>query len=185
MNADIRFSTYGQTCIKACFNIYFFNLWRRLFLFNLIVKTIQNTLHTHIIPNIIKISLKRVEMNFGPESKNSIIAKTARYDRIINELCHFCKVPLIKTGLMSHKYHLLNQLQVFMRYKKLPKWALISLVNFGTKKNSGLIKLEAQWAEPVSAHLSFRFEETLYRTFHRCFLPSFVSFGHAVSKKIF
>jgi hypothetical protein len=39
-------------------------------------------------------------MNFGPESKNSIIAKTARYDRIINELCHFCKVPLIKTGLM-------------------------------------------------------------------------------------
>jgi hypothetical protein len=25
-----------------------------------------------------------------------------------------------------HKYHLLNQLQVFMRYKKLPKWALIS-----------------------------------------------------------
>ena len=27
---------------------------------------------------------------------------------------------------MFHKYHLLNQLQVFMRYKKLPKWALIS-----------------------------------------------------------
>ena len=57
-------------------------------------------------------------MNFCPESKNSIIVKTARYDRIINELCHFCKVPLIKTGLMFHKYHLLNQLQVFMRYKK-------------------------------------------------------------------
>jgi hypothetical protein len=34
---------------------------------------------------------------------------------------------LIKTGLMFDKYHLLNQLQVFMRYKKLPKWALISL----------------------------------------------------------
>jgi hypothetical protein len=32
-----------------------------------------------------------------------------------------CKVSLIKTGLMFHKYHLLNQLQVFMRYKKLPK----------------------------------------------------------------
>ena len=28
---------------------------------------------------------------------------------------------------MFHKYHLLNQLQVFMRYKKLPNWALISL----------------------------------------------------------
>jgi hypothetical protein len=27
-------------------------------------------------------------MNFGPESKNSIIAKTARYDRIINELIY-------------------------------------------------------------------------------------------------
>jgi len=53
--------------------------------------------------------------------------KTARYDRIINELCHFYKVSLIKPGLMFHKYHLLNQLQVFMRYKKLPKWALIFL----------------------------------------------------------
>jgi hypothetical protein len=60
-------------------------------------------------------------------SKNSIIGKTARYDRIINELCYFYKVSLIKTRLMFHKYHLLNQLQVFMRYKKLPKWALISL----------------------------------------------------------
>ena len=59
-------------------------------------------------------------MNFCPGSKNSIIAKTARYDRIINELCHFYKVSLIKTGLMFHKYHLLNQLQVLMRYKKLP-----------------------------------------------------------------
>ena len=45
--------------------------------------------------------------------------KTARYDKIINELCHFYKVSLIKTGLMFHKYHLLNQLQVFMRYKKI------------------------------------------------------------------
>ena len=33
----------------------------------------------------------------------------------------FCKVSLIKTGLMFHKYHLLNQLQVFMRYKKITK----------------------------------------------------------------
>jgi hypothetical protein len=64
-------------------------------------------------------------MNFCPGSKNSIIGekneKTGRYDRIINELCHFYKVSLIKTGLMFHKYHLLNQLQVFTRYKKLPK----------------------------------------------------------------
>ena len=60
-------------------------------------------------------------MNFCPGSKNSIIGKTARHDRIINELCHFCKVSLIKTGLMFHKYHLLNQLQVFMGNKKLPK----------------------------------------------------------------
>jgi hypothetical protein len=43
-------------------------------------------LHAHIIPNIVKISLKRVEMNFCPGSKNSIIGKTARYDRIINEI---------------------------------------------------------------------------------------------------
>jgi len=39
----------------------------------------------------------------------------------INELCHFYKVSLIKTGLMFHKYHLLNQLQVFMWYKKITK----------------------------------------------------------------
>ena len=35
-------------------------------------------------------------MNFCPGSKNSINGKTARYDRIINELCHFYKVSLIK-----------------------------------------------------------------------------------------
>jgi hypothetical protein len=36
------------------------------------------------------------------------------------------------------------------------------------------------------AHLSFCFEETLYRTFHRCFLPKFDSFGYSVSEeKIF
>ena len=60
-------------------------------------------------------------MNFCPGIKNSINGKAARYERIINELCHFHKDSLIKTGLMFHKYHLLNQLQVFMRYKKLPK----------------------------------------------------------------
>ena len=32
---------------------------------------------------------------------------------------------------------------------------------------------------------SGRHEQSLYRTFHRCFLPSFGSFGHAVSEKIF
>jgi hypothetical protein len=40
-------------------------------------------------------------MNFCPGSKNSIIGKTLRKpedDRIINELCHFYKVSLIKTS---------------------------------------------------------------------------------------
>ena len=64
-----------------------------------------------MIPNIIKISLKRVKINFCPGSKIQLLAKTARYDRIINELCHFYKVSSIKTGLMLHKYHLFNQLQ--------------------------------------------------------------------------
>ena len=32
-------------------------------------------------------------------------------------------------------------------------------------------------------HLSFRFEETLYRTFHGCFLPNFGSLGQAVSEE--
>jgi hypothetical protein len=31
------------------------------------------------------------------------LAKIARYDRIIDELWHFYKVSLIKTGLMFHK----------------------------------------------------------------------------------
>ena len=46
-------------------------------------------------------------------------------------------------------------------------------------------KLEAQWAEPVSLtfHSALR---KLIRAFHRCFPPSFGSFGQAVSeKKIF
>jgi hypothetical protein len=52
--------------------------------------------------------------------KNKINNLTLQFStrKIINELCHFYKVSLIKTGLMFHKYHLLNQLQVFMRYKK-------------------------------------------------------------------
>ena len=113
---------------KARFSIYFFQLVTKVVSFQLNwKKQSKNTLHAHIIHNIVKISLKRVEMNFCPGIKNSINGKTARYDRFINELCHFYKVSLIKTGLMFHKYHLLNQLQVFMRYKKLPKWVLISL----------------------------------------------------------
>jgi hypothetical protein len=79
-------------------------------------------------------------MNFCPGSKNSIIGKTARYDRIINELCHFYKVSLIKTGLMFHKYHLLNQLQVFMRYKKITKMSFnISLNKNETSAQSKLL----------------------------------------------
>jgi len=31
--------------------------------------------------------------------------------------------------------------------------------------------------------INLDFEETLYRTFHRCFLPSFGSFGQAVSEE--
>ena len=71
----------------------------------------------------------RVEMNFCPGSKNFIIGKTPRKPEDMTELstnCHFYKVSLIKTRLMFHKYHLLNQLQVFMRYKKLPIRALIN-----------------------------------------------------------
>jgi hypothetical protein len=38
-------------------------------------------------------------MNFCPGSKNSINGKTARYDRIINELCHFYKVSFRKSRM--------------------------------------------------------------------------------------
>ena len=43
-------------------------------------------MHVHIIPNIVKISLKRVEMNFCPGSKNSIIGKTPRKPQDMTEL---------------------------------------------------------------------------------------------------
>jgi len=35
------------------------------------------------------------------------------------------------------------------------------------------------------AHLSFCFKKTLYRAFHRCFLPNVGSFGYSVSEEIF
>jgi hypothetical protein len=107
-------------------------------------------LHAHIIPIIVKISLKRVEMNINPGSKNSIIGKTARYDRIINELCHFYTVSLIKTGLMFHKYHLLNQLQVFMRYKKITKMTF----NIPLKQGTLWLKLFILFAMLVSIYRS-------------------------------
>jgi hypothetical protein len=46
-------------------------------------------------------------------------------------------------------------------------------------------KLEAQWAEPVSLtfHSALRKLHRTYRTFHRCFPPSFGSLGKAVSEK--
>ena len=41
-------------------------------------------------------------------------------------------------------------------------------------------------SEGCVVHISFCFEETLYRAFHRCFLPNFGSFGYSVSEeKIF
>jgi hypothetical protein len=77
-------------------------------------------LHAHIIPNIVKISLKRVEMNFCPGSKNSIQVKDRKiwqnYQRIMSLFQSF----IDKNGLMFHKYYVLNELQVFMRYKQLP-----------------------------------------------------------------
>ena len=44
------------------------------------------TLRAHIIPNIVKISLKRVEMNFCPGIKNSIIRKNPRKPQDMTEL---------------------------------------------------------------------------------------------------
>ena len=43
-------------------------------------------LNCKVIPNIVKISLKRVEMNFCPGSKNSIIGKTPRKPEDMTEL---------------------------------------------------------------------------------------------------
>ena len=48
--------------------------------------------------------------------------------------------------------------------------------------SQSIAKLEAQWADPVSLifHSALR---KLIRAFHKCFPPSFGSFGQAVSEK--
>jgi hypothetical protein len=50
---------------------------------------------------------------------------------------------------------------------------------YGRDFDGDFLKLEAQWAE----HVSLSFEETLYRTFYRCFLSNFSSFGYSVSEE--
>jgi hypothetical protein len=60
-------------------------------------------------------------MNFCPGSKNlGLLEKLQDMTELSTNHVTFT-VSLIKTRLMFHKYHLLNELQVFMRYKKLPK----------------------------------------------------------------
>jgi hypothetical protein len=68
----------------------------------------------------------------------------------------------------------------------MPQAILVS--DWSISKNLLLVfsnKLEAQWAEPVSLtfHSALRKLHRTYRTFHRCFPPSFGSFGKAVSEK--
>jgi hypothetical protein len=134
-----------------------------LFLYNLIVKTIQKYFARPYHLKGSKWILSRMQkFNY---LKNPV--KTGRYDRIINELCHFYKVSLIKTGFMFHKYHLLNQWQVFMRYKKLPKWTLISLYVFCVVFVLFVFVLcfvhtrfLCLW--PVHSWLSFRFSLTFF-----------------------
>jgi hypothetical protein len=46
----------------------------------------HHEVYAHTIPNIVKISLKRVEMNFCPGGKNSIIGKTPRKPQDMTEL---------------------------------------------------------------------------------------------------
>ena len=57
-------------------------------------------------------------MNLCPGSKSSINRKTAGYDRIINELCHFYKVSLITTRLMFHKYTFIEPIASFHEMQK-------------------------------------------------------------------
>jgi hypothetical protein len=93
--------SYYRNHIKACFNIYFFNSWWRLFL---LVETVWEIAGTTMFWSCDWKTLMMV-MWFWDYFSSVDRAKTARYDRIINELCHFYKVSLIKTWLMFHKYH--------------------------------------------------------------------------------
>jgi hypothetical protein len=65
-----------------------------LLLFNLIAKTIQKNFAHPYNPNIVKISLKRVEMNFSPGSKHPIIGKTPRKPQDMTESTINKKKPI-------------------------------------------------------------------------------------------
>ena len=58
---------------------------------------------------------------------------------------------------------------------------LVSLDTIGPMVSEKITRGSVGWA--CVAHLSFYFEKTLYRTFHRCFLPNFGSFGYSVSEE--
>ena len=92
----------------------------------------------------LKYHLKGSKWIFIQEAKIQLLEKPwenhkiwQNYQRIMSLLQSF----IDKTGLMFHKYHFLNQLQVFMRYKKLPKWALIKVV---TKADLTLLSCNLQ-----------------------------------------
>jgi hypothetical protein len=57
------------------FDMLFPNMQRKIYLRDLVFEQSKNTLHAHIIPNIVKISLKRVEMNVCPGSKIQLMEK--------------------------------------------------------------------------------------------------------------
>ena len=106
---------------------------------------------------------------------------------------------LIKTLPLEHlhkKWRHWVLRQTICNFTRLPitghvkLWTLKSITpsilvpSFVTDSNSIYTRGTVGWA--CVAHLSFCYEEAYYRTFHRCFPPSFGSFGKAVSeKKIF
>ena len=54
-------------------------------------------------------------MNFCPGSKNSIIGKDRKIWQIYQRIMSLLQSFIDENRLIFHKYHILNQLQVFMR----------------------------------------------------------------------
>ena len=89
--------------------------------------------------------------------------------RLIDWLNNLCSTPTLAVSLNLEIY-VIQQWNYIRFYFNISLDGYIPFIdNAMTKKTP-----EAQYAHSACvAHLTFYFEETLYRTFHGCFLPYF------------
>ena len=98
---------------------------------------------------------------------------------IFNFMCMFFRSLFV---LLSFFAIVLSVFRFTDSYKLLTLWYLETLLKkqlLFISKQAPLYMLKTASVRELKhfvAHLSFHFKETLYRTFHKCFLPNFRSF---------